>query len=124
MGAVEVADSEQQEGEVEPEEEREEGDGRTEGEEQEDGGEDEPALDWSSDQYRSLGRRLPLHVETYEEEEAKGVVKGRRSAFGFDGRGDLESTGGQDDGEGKPESTVGRERRGTEGVADGHFPVG
>lgn len=36
---------------------------------------------------------------------------------------DLKATGGQNDGEGDPEAAVGRECSGTEGVADGHFPV-
>ena len=42
--AVEIADAEEEEGEVEGEEEDEEGDGTAEGGEEEDGGEDEPAL--------------------------------------------------------------------------------
>lgn len=44
--AVEIADAEQEESDIEGEEEAEEGDGGAEGEDEEDGGEDEPAL-WS-----------------------------------------------------------------------------
>ena len=42
--ALQVADTEQEEGQVQGEEQEEEGDGRLEGAEQHDGGEDEPAL--------------------------------------------------------------------------------
>lgn len=52
--AVEIADAEQEEGEIEGEEEGEEGDGGAEGEDEEEGGEDEPAL-WKR---RMFSRRI------------------------------------------------------------------
>lgn len=42
--ALQVADAEEEKGQIEGEEEEEEGDGRAEGSDEEDGGEDEPAL--------------------------------------------------------------------------------
>lgn len=42
--ALQVADAEEEKGQIEREEEEEEGDGRAKGSDEEDGGEDEPAL--------------------------------------------------------------------------------
>lgn len=39
------------------------------------------------------------------------------------GRLDLEPTGGQDDSEGEPETTIRRQSSSTESVSDSHFPV-
>lgn len=94
-----MSDSKEEEGEIEGEEEQEEGDGGAESADQEDGGEDEPA-----------GK-----VETNGVVEVVLVLV--RIADG-------EAAGGQDDGEGEPETTVGGESSGTKGVADGHFPGG
>lgn len=94
---LQVPDGEEEEGEVEGEEEQEEGDGGAEGADQQDGGEDEPA----------------------GEVEADGVVQVVPVLVGF---ADGEAAGGQDDGEGDPEAAVRGERRGSEGVAHGHFP--
>ena len=43
--------------------------------------------------------------------------RGRELSF------DVKTAGGEDDGKGEPETTVGRERSGTECVANRHFPV-
>jgi len=56
------------------------------------------------------------HQEKTEGVQERGGAVRRQSGF------DLETAGGQDDGDGDPETTVGRERRGTESVADRHFP--
>lgn len=93
-----VPEREEQEGHVKREEEEEEGDGRTQRGHEQDGGEDEPA----------------------EEEEAEGIAEVLGAGVGS---GDVESTGRQGDGDGDPETTVGRESGSTEGVADGHFPA-
>ena len=117
--AVDVADTEQQEGQVEEEEEQEEGHGGAQGAEEQDRGEDEPALD----KLVSGKREVSGGGGAYEEEQAEGVIEHGGAAGFFDGRGNLESTGGQDDGKGQPEAAVRGQGGGTKGVADGHFPV-
>lgn len=99
VGAVvEISEAEEEEGHVESEEEDEEGDCGTQRAEQEKEGEDEPA----------------------HEEETEDVVEGvcLAAVCGYD----VESARGEDDGEGDPETTVGRKGCGTESVADRHFP--
>jgi hypothetical protein len=60
---------------------------------------------------------------TYHQEETHGVIE-----FGGVIRGcakrlfDLESTGGQDDSESEPETTVRGQSSGTESVTNSHFP--
>lgn len=94
-----MTDGQEQESEIQGEEEQEEGDGRAERADQENGGEDEPA----------------------SKVESNGVVEVVLVGVSVTNG---ESTGGQDDGERDPESTVRGERGGTKGVADGHFPGG
>ena len=96
---LEIADAEEEEGEVKGEEEGEEGDGGAQGAEQEDEGEDEPA----------------------HQVQAEGVEEGSFAELD-ERRLDLKAAGGEDDGEGDPETSVGGECGGTESVADGHFP--
>lgn len=95
VGSVLCAKQEQ-EGQVQGEEEREEHDGGAQGAKQQDGGEDEPA----------------------RQEEADGAV----DVGAFVGVRDAEA-GGEDQGVGDPETAVGREGSGTEGVTNGHFPI-
>lgn len=100
--ALEVTDTEQQEGDIEEEEQEEESHGGSQGAEQQDGGEDEPA----------------------HEEKTEGVLEhGGLATVGFDESFlDVETTGGQDNGEGDPETTIGGQSSGTKGVTDSHFP--
>lgn len=100
--AVQVADGEQQEGEIEEEEEQEEGDGGTQRTEQQDTREDKPA----------------------GEEEAEGIGEvvraGRRPGVC---RLDLEAARREQDREGEPEAAIGGERRGTKSVPYCHLPT-
>lgn len=59
----------------------------------------------------------------YHEEEAEGVEKGKLALLAHVCLLDLEATGCQDDSEGEPETAVRGEGGGTEGIADGHFPI-
>jgi hypothetical protein len=97
---LQVSDTQQQESHVEREEEEKEGDGGSERAEKQQEGEDEPA----------------------HEEETEGVEECGFAAL-HECRFDLEASGGQDDGEGEPETSVGGEGGGTEGVTYGHFPL-
>lgn len=97
---LQVADTQQQESQVEGEEQEEKGDCRLQSAEEEDEGEDEPA-----------------------DEEQADVVEQAAGALGFfQGGFDGEAAGGEEDGEGDPETAVGGEGGGAEGVADCHFP--
>lgn len=59
--ALDVADTQQEEGEIEPEEQQEESHGGSQGAEQQDGGEDEPAL-----RIVSCGRRQRTETDSEE----------------------------------------------------------
>ncbi len=99
---VEVSEGEHEECDVEGEEEDEEGDGGPQGADQQEGGEDKPA----------------------GEVESHGVVEIiHPRAICRVTADDLESPGCQDDCEREPESSEGRERRGTEGIPNRHLPV-
>lgn len=100
VAGVLLAEGEEEEGQVEDNEETGKGDGGAEGEEGEEGGEDEPAV----------------KVEGKDRVEAADA----RRLVGV--RLDNAKSRGEDDAEGDPEATVGAERSGTEGVADGHLP--
>lgn len=93
---------EEEEGQVQGEEEREEGHGRLEGAQEQDGGEDEPAGQEEADRGLDVVR-----------------VGGIWPRFGQD----LPGLGCLEEGVGDPEAAVGGEGGGTEGVADGHFPI-
>ena len=74
-------------------------------------------------QWSIKGTECPRCGATYEEVEAEGVVE-RNSVTGLGGQAalNLEATWSQDDSRADPETTVGGQRSGTEGVADCHFP--
>lgn len=99
---LDVADTEQEEGEIEEEEQQEESHSGSQGAEQQDGGEDEPA----------------------HQEQTEGIVKhGGATLVGSDkSRLDVEATGGQDNSEGDPETTIRGQSSGTKSVTDSHFP--
>jgi hypothetical protein len=97
---LQVTNTKQQEGQVQEQEEAEEGDSGPQGAEQQDGGEDEPA----------------------QQVQSHRVVEHGGATGGFNRRLDLEPTGGQDNGERDPETSVGGQSSGTEGVSDSHFP--
>lgn len=116
-GAVQVAEAEQQEGEIERQEEEKEGERGPQGGEEEQGREDEPALGRSG----SAPASRP-HGRAYHQEEAKRVVKRRRAARRFDRGRDIESPRRQGDGKGQPEPAVRGQRRGRKRVSRRHFP--
>ena len=64
-------------------------------------------------------RRLELQL-TYHQEDTHRVIEFR--AFAVRGL-NLETTGSQDNGEGQPETTIGREGSSTESVTSSHFPT-
>lgn len=62
--------------------------------------------------------------KTYHQEKTHGVIEfGRIVACLAESLANLEPTGGQDDSEGDPETTVGGESSSTESVTDSHFPI-
>lgn len=126
---LQVGNTEQEEGQVQGEEQQEEGDGGLEGAEQHDGGEDEPALlrhcqrgDLLRIDYL-VEKRNRGHKKTHHQEKTHGVIElGRIIAGLAESLTNLEPTGGQDDSEREPETTVGGESSSTESVTDSHFP--
>lgn len=97
--ALEVTDTEHEEGQVKGEEEEEEGDGGAESADQEEEGEDEPS----------------------HEVETKGVGEsGWRGCF--QGGDNLETTWSKNDGDTDPETTVRAQSSSTKGVTNSHFP--
>lgn len=98
--ALDVTDTEQEEGQVQEEEKQEEGHGGTEGAEEQDGGEDEPA---------------------HQVETERVVVHGFSTFLG-QGLHDFKATGSQDDRERQPETSVGGQCSSTERVTNSHFP--
>ena len=67
--------------------------------------------------YEGLGKKLTDHqVKTKFVREDAGT---RSCKSLFDGK----TAGCEDDGEGEPEATVGRERSGTESIPNCHFPA-
>lgn len=105
--ALDVTNSEQQEGQVEEEEQQEERHGGSQGAEEQNGREDEPTLcvGLVSD-CRGL---LPRKEITYHEEQTEGVIEHGSGAVVRlrERRLDVEPTGGQDDGKRQPETTIG-----------------
>lgn len=99
---LDVPDTKQQEGQVEEEEQQEEGHGGTESAEQQDGGEDEPA-------HQVQTERVVVH-------------RGLATSFLFQRRHDFKATGGQDNRERQPETSVRRQGSSTESVTNSHFP--
>lgn len=114
---LQVSNAKHQECHVKSEEEGEEGDSRAERADQQQKGKDEPAL--SNGQYMVGARAM---TSTHHEVEAERVVKGA-GARSLEGRGNLETAGGKDNGSANPKATVRRKRSSTKGVAHGHFPV-
>jgi hypothetical protein len=100
IGTDQVANTQQQEGQVEEEEQQEEGNGRAEGAEEQDGGEDEPA----------------------HQEQTHRIIEEVGTAIRLERRHDLEAARSQDDSESDPETTIRRQSSGTESVSDSHFP--
>lgn len=100
VGADQVADTQQQEGQIQEEEQQEEGNGRAEGAEEQDGGEDEPA----------------------HEEQTHRVIEEVTTAILLERGHNLEAARSQDDSESDPETTVRGQSSGTESVSDSHFP--
>lgn len=98
----EVAEGQEQEGQVKGEEEEEKGDGRAEGADQEEEGEDEPSLDLLLALLLAGTRSL---LGTYHKIEAKRV--GERSARSTADRfNDLKTTGSQDNSRSDPKTAV------------------
>jgi hypothetical protein len=63
-------------------------------------------------------------ARTYHQEKTHGVIElGRIRAGLAESFANLEPTGGQDDSERDPETTVGGESSSTESVTDSHFPI-
>ena len=62
-------------------------------------------------------------MTAYHEIQSHRVVEHAGTAGSLDRFGDLEPTGGQDDGERDPETAVRGQSSGTEGVSDSHFPA-
>ena len=115
---LQVTNTKQQEGQVQEQEEAEEGDSGSQSAEQQDGGKDEPALR----RIVSAMLILPAIDQAYQQVQSHRVVKHGGATGGFNRRLDLEPTGGQDDSESEPETTVGGESSSTESVTDSHFP--
>jgi hypothetical protein len=59
---------------------------------------------------------------TYHQVQTERVVPHSHTSLLSQGGLDLESTGGQDNGERQPETTVGRKSSSTESVTNSHFP--
>lgn len=116
---LQVTNTKQQEGQVQEQEEAEEGDSGSQSAEQQDGGENEPALR----RIVSAALILPAIDQAYQQVQSHRVVKHGGATGGFNRRLDLEPTGGQDNGERDPETSVGGQSSGTEGVSDSHFPI-
>lgn len=100
ISANQVANTQQQEGDVQEEEQQEEGNGRAEGAEQQDGGEDEPA----------------------HQEQTHRVIEEVGTTILLERRHNFEAARSQDNSEGNPETTVRGQSSGTKGVSDSHFP--
>lgn len=65
-----------------------------------------------------------MRQKTYHQEKTHGVIEfGSITACLAESLTDLEPTGGQDDSEGDPETTVGGESSSTKSVTDSHFPI-
>ena len=63
-------------------------------------------------------------ARTYHQEKTHGVIElGRITAGLAESITNLEPTGGQDDSERDPKTTVGGESSSTKSVADSHFPI-
>lgn len=62
--------------------------------------------------------------ETHHQEQTEGIVEhGGSAVVSLDNsRLDVETTGGQDDSEGDPETTIRGQSSGTKSVTDSHFP--
>lgn len=116
---LQVTNTKQQEGQVQEQEEAEEGDSGSQSAEQQDGGKDEPALR----RIVNATLILPAIDQAYQQVQSHRVVKHGGATGGFNRRLDLEPTGGQDNGERDPETSVGGQSSGTEGVSDSHFPI-
>ena len=114
--AVDITNTEEQEGKVQEEKQQEEGYGGPQGAEQQDSGEDEPSL-------VTVSTRLiqSLELRTYKEEQSERVIELWCTSASKSLR-NLKSTWGQDDRESKPETTIRRQSGGTKGVSNGHFP--
>jgi hypothetical protein len=117
--ADEVTDTKQQEGEIQREEEGEERDGGSQGANQKDEGKDEPALPLSA------CSSLSSWNASYHQEDTQRVIEHGRAAFigRYESGLNIKSTGGEDDGESNPETTIRRQSSGTKRVSNGHFPV-
>lgn len=65
-----------------------------------------------------------MRQKTYHQEKTHGVIEfGSITACLAESLTNLEPTGGQDDSEGDPETTVGGESSSTKSVTDSHFPI-
>lgn len=72
----------------------------------------------------TLQKRQGSDAKAYHQEKTHGVIEfGRITACLAESLANLEPTGGQDDSEGDPETTVGGESSGTKSVTDSHFPI-
>jgi hypothetical protein len=66
---------------------------------------------------------LVNRLTTYHQEEAEGVKQPCSTVRSLDASLNFEPSGRQNDGERNPETTIRRERSGTESVTNGHLPV-
>ena len=105
---IQMSEGQEQESQIEREEQHEERHGGFQRADQQDGREDEPA-----------GEEVPERVVEVVDAVAGRCPRGVGGAVGFY---DLETAGCEDDGEGEPETAVGGEGGGSEGVAYCHFP--